>query len=316
MEAIRVCIYDKEEPFAKSLAALLNRYGEGKYKVIAFTDQKLLKEHMQQRTFHIFISSDMQLIREVKQQMPQIYLLWLREKEDEELPEIRKNISTWNMISKYAGAKKICHVVEQTTSKLVCAVGVERPVVAIYSPVGRCGKTEFALSLASKGAKREWLYIGLEDYGAVLNQDVVLQSYEWEDEFLYHIKERDEEKLKDLIERCQGVIPSLFSPFDGKQLNREDWAWIVDVMQKQTCYWGTIFDIGTGILQDLDWLNFFDAILVPYVAEADEKKEKFIRIIQAYGQDEILEKVIFLNMKDKESVRKQKEKMQYGNAKG
>ena len=80
--------------------------------------------------------------------------------------------------------------------------------------------------------------------------------------------------------------------------------------------WGTIFDIGTGILQDINWLDSFDWILVPFLAEEPQKKEKFVRVLQAYGKQFLLEKMVFLDMTNDKEVTKQREKMIYGKANG
>lgn len=311
MQVVRICVYDEEESFACALAAILNRYGEGKYKAGAYTEIGLLTDAVRQQNHPILLSSDMALLQMMKKEVPNLVTLLLQES-GEVLYGREPGIDF--CVSKYAGAKKISNVMEQAISKIYCSIRTEHPVIAMFSPVGRCGKTKFALSLGCTEAKRRWLYVGMEEYGSVINDITEYESCEWQDELLYFIKERDTEKIMQILECCQGILPSIFSPFDGRQMTREDWEWIVDLMRKQSFCWGTVFDIGTGILQDIDWLDSFDWVLVPFLAGEPQKKEKFVRVLQAYGKQFLLEKMVFLDMTNDKEVTKQREKMIYGKA--
>lgn len=347
MEVCKICVYDTDKRFARQLAAFISRQGEGKYQVIAYTSKELVLEHISNRQIDICVGTDLVMLYELLSRQPQLFGVWLQENnancislpeknvdgkpltkkiekgmplleilnrqaisEMQEVSEMQA-ISNIQVVSKYAGARAITEIIWQLTKQIVRRETMSSMVVAMYSPVGRCGKTTFARSLAE--GKNGWLYIGLEDYGCVENINVQ-GEFEWIDSFLYFAKERNEEKIFARMEQSGGVIASAFSPFDTKVLDKEDWEWLVTVLKKQTSYSGTIFDLGTGVLQDASWLSVFDYILVPYLEEPDaqQKRKKMMKLFDVYGQIKVAEKIIFLNMENEQELLERKEKMQYG----
>jgi hypothetical protein len=312
MDTVKICIYDREENYANRLAAFIGRQGEGRYKVSAFTNPELFLETMANRKFNILVGTNVELLEYAKQCQKDMQILWLKEGEEECTSGYSVHESA--MVSKYAGAKMISNMVEKAAAKIMQMSVTARPVVAMYSPVGRCGKTGFALDLLGEEGENGWLYVGLEDYGCVGNQRENDREFEWQDSFLYFVKERDREKLSELVEESGGVIPSAFSPFDIKEIEKEDWEWLLELFRQQTQYVGTIFDIGTGVLKRAEFLAFFDTILVPYIQEntALLKMRKFENLLKVFGMTELLEKMICLDMGNPQEVLRRKEEMRYG----
>lgn len=301
MRTVKICVYDEEECFAMRLAAFLNRQGGGRLSVTAVTNSEKLLE---MKPFDLLIATDLNLLYEMKKRNESLHILWLQEKE-EMSPALHREMTACASISRYAGAGKICRMVEKTAAHIAQAAPVSVPVSAIYSPVGRCGKTSFALAVA-QNAECRWLYIGMEDYGC-------LETAMTGDSFLYFVKERDKDRLFETIGKCQGIIPSAFSPFDSKMLDSGDWEWLIETMRGYTDFGGILFDVGTGILQELSWLTLFDLVLVPYLKEsaALRKKEKFEALMDVYGLTELRERIWFIDMGNEEEIRDTKRKLGY-----
>lgn len=309
MRTVKVCVYDEEEQYAKQLSAFLNRQGEGRFQVTAITSMDCFWEYVENRSFDILLSANPELLCQMKQQQ-NIQVLWL--KEEEKVSVFDREIAGEAAISRYAGARKISQRVEQAAARIYQTAGQAVPVVGIYSPVGRCGKTQFALEVACNPECR-WLYIGMEDYGLMehsLENEGMEQAG---DAFLFFIKERNKEKFIRIIEECQGIVPSAFSPFDIKILDKKDWEWIIRTLRGYAGVSGVLVDIGTGVLQDFSWLSLFDYILVPYLQEesAIRKKEKFENLLEAYQMVEIQEKLQFMDMGNEEEIREKKQEMGY-----
>lgn len=309
MRTVKVCVYDEEEQYAKQLSAFLNRQGEGRLQVTAITSMDCFWEYVKNRSFDILLSANPELLCQMKQQQ-NIQILWLRE--EEKVSVFDREITGEAAISRYAGARKISQRVEQAAARIYHKARQAVPVVGIYSPVGRCGKTQFALEVA-RNPECRWIYIGMEDYGWLDQSQEKEDMTQAGDAFLFFIKEQDKENFIRVIEECQGIVPSAFSPFDIKILDQKDWEWMIQTLRGYTGAGGVLMDIGTGVLQDFSWLSLFDYILVPYLNEtgAIRKKVKFEKLLEAYQMQEIQEKIQFMDMGNEEEIREKKQEMGY-----
>lgn len=306
MHAVKVCVYDEDERFAKQLAACLNRQGEGNLFVTAVTDAENLWEYMGRHPYDILLAGNPELLLKIKQVKENIQIIWLRE--EERPSSVTREVAEAASVSRYAGVRRIGQMVEMAANHVHQLTKQSVPVAAIYSPVGRCGKTAFAMEVADN-PERRWMYIGMEDYGIFRDG-----KEDAGDAFLYYIKERNPEMLFQLVKNCQGILPSAFSPFDSKLLDFEDWKWSIETMRQLTDFWGVLFDVGTGVLQEVSWLMVFDYVIVPYLKEeqALRKKEKFEALLKACGLEEDKERFQFVDMGNEEEIRKKKQEMGCG----
>ncbi|MCM1180268.1 MAG: hypothetical protein NC347_08445 [Clostridium sp.] len=310
MRTVKVCVYDEEENYARQLSSLLNRKGEGRFRVTAVTNIDSLWEYMGTRQIDILLAANWELLCQVRQWKRDIYILWLRE--EEPYPAVSREIPAAASISRYAGVRRIYQMVEGAAAQLSKVTECGALTAAVYSPVGRCGKTRFALEVVRE-SDGKWVYIGMEDYGCIWQPDMEDNPAKRGDTFLYFVKERKKENLYQVIEECNGIVPSAFSPFDSKSLNGQDWEWLMDAMRAYRGCGGVLFDVGTGILQEPAWLFLFDVILVPYLQDKQSlgKKEKFEMFIEAYGLLEIKEKLRFVDMGNEEEIRERKKELEY-----
>lgn len=301
MKTVRIGIFDEEEAYAGKLSAYLNRMGNGSWNVAAFTDKKAMEEYTNRKKVDILAGTDRELLKKLKGQNNSIQIIWLKEKEEENRRYSGRENTEILSVCRYNSAKMIGKIIGETAAKILTSKDTKRPVVAIYSPVGRCGKTSFALNIAKNENFGKWLYIGMEDYSYLREgrgENVDLDS------FLYFVKERNQEKIHFLLQGGQGMIPSAFSPFDAKQINETDIKWLIDVLQQMEMCSGILFDMGTGILQELGWLSLFDYILVPFLSgeESMGKRQHFEQLVDAYELEDVKEKMRFLNMENKKEV--------------
>lgn len=305
MNGIRICVYDNDKEYARRLATMISRYGEGNYKVSAFDNKEDLLSQVQKKVFQIFIGDSFEF--EGMLQNVTEYVIHLVENEID-YTDVSQRKGKRITVSKYAGARVISRQVECFAMELCAYKKKGNQLIAIYSPVGRCGKTQFALSLGKEEYGRKWLYIGFEDYGVIGNSEKEISDSLWETSFLYYVKERNTEGVNQVIENGRGILLSSFSPMDGKQLTEEDFIWMVQTIREQQYYSGIVFDIGTGVLQSLEWLDLFDDIFVPYIPNdmALLKKDKFNQVLRASELEYVMEKIIYLNMSKQEDIDEQR----------
>lgn len=159
----------------------------------------------------------------------------------------------------------------------------EKGIYAVYSPLGRSGKTSFALSYARE---HSFFYLGMEDYGLAGESENTMG------EILYYIRSR-KEKLTDMMleisELWQNVrllkSPPLFQ--DVKQLSFEDYRWFFQQIRAEENFPSCIIDFGTGCLPDFEIFTLFDRIYVPVLdgsVESEKLKVFWNLLFEIYGE--------------------------------
>jgi len=145
----------------------------------------------------------------------------------------------------------------------------EQQIVAVYSPLGRSGKTSFALAYAKE---HSFFYIGMEEYGIITN-DFCLEGG-----LLYHIKNRKKDLMDHLAamtEDWEGIrvigSPVLFT--DIRHLTGEDFAWFLDELRSREDMPSVIMDFGSNCLVHLEILDLFDQVYVPILSGVMEERK-------------------------------------------
>lgn len=264
MQKIKIGVLDKEREYVTKLAAYLQQYGKGKWDLSAFTDEKLLNDFLEKRMLDILVGTDRRSLLN-RHGNRDLTRLWLAD----EKGDYGKKEDNFHTIYRFQSteeiAKCIAGIVKQQQK---CMLG-NKQMVALYSPVGRCGKTSLALDVVKNRLYGKWLYVGMEDYSSFVDSSQKVIS----DEFLYYWKEHREEKLQSVLEQVEDVLVTGTSYFDVKQMETEDITWFQAVLQK-TDYIGAIFDIGSGVMKSFQMLQAFDVILVPYLEEETARIKK------------------------------------------
>lgn len=300
MHTIKIGILDEEQEYVKMLAAYLGQYGKGRWSTAAFTDKEVLNRYLDNGQLDILAGTDREVLKQLQRVYDNLSYLWLSDRRETD----RKEMGFYE-IYRYESARAVGKMLESIVVQMRMAAGQEKPMVAIYSPIGRCGKTTLALDVVQNGDYGRWLYIGMEDYSS-FSEESLPEGMEIKveaDDFFYYVKERREEKLLALVKQSNGIIASGRSLFDTRQMESEDVAWLKDVLQKSD-YGGVIFDMGTGILMELDILSLFDILVVPYLKGeiSTIKKQGFERLLILHGMETLQEKITYINMSNQDEL--------------
>lgn len=302
MVTVRIGVFDKEASYAGKLSVYLNRMGKGSWSAAAFTDKEVMERCIKKGKLDILAGTDREVLKSFRDRHKELYIVWLREGEGETFGGSDANVFS---VCRYTSAGAIGKTIGEAAARLLTGTDEKKSMVAVYSPIGRCGKTTMALNIVRNENFGKWLYIGMEDYGFLETEEKEdWLQYPEPDNFLYFVKERNQEKLYALLSSGRDIIPSAFSPFDTKQVDEADIKWLFTLLQQIEMYSGVLFDIGTGILQQPEWLAMFDHVVVPFLPERVSmgKKTRFEQLIDAYNLEELKEKMTFLNMGNKEEV--------------
>lgn len=300
MHTIKIGILDEEQEYVKMLAAYLGKYGKGRWSTAAFTDKEVLNRYLDNGQLDILAGTDREELKRLQRIYDNLSYLWLSNRK-----ETGKKEMGFYEIYRYESARAVGKMLESIVMQMRMAAGQEKPMVAIYSPVGRCGKTTLALEVVHGEDYGRWLYIGMEDYSSFSGEQ---SSEEIEtgidpDDFFYYVKERQEETLLTLVKQSNGIIGSGSSLFDTRQIESEDVVWLKNVLQKSD-YGGVVFDMGTGILMEPDIFSLFDCLVVPYLKGEISmiKKQNFEKLLMLHGLEALQEKITYINMSNQNEV--------------
>lgn len=292
MGRIKIGIFDKERLYVERLSVYLDQFGDGLWSVVGFTDEGLLKKYLVDKRISLLMGTDRRYVEQLNELFPDICYVWLADNKTGGKGQDRRSLGIYS-VYRYQSAKAVGQAIKDIVVYMGIIKSTSKKSVVIYSPVGRCGKTSMARKYIKEGQIGNWLYVGMEDYSYLDEED----KYSAED-FLYYVKDRNEQAVCDILERNSGIIPSPFSPFDTRLIDRNDVEWFLDIFEKQSFYRGVIFDIGTGVMQNLNVLLAFDHVVVPYIDNdlSMEKRKQFEELIRAYELNELLDKIHYLNM--------------------
>ena len=152
---------------------------------------------------------------------------------------------------------------------------------AVISPIGRCGKTNLAVSLCMNDEVRGGLYVGMEEYSAFHDHEDVLANV------IYLVKQRSpdltgymEQNIVELEE--YSVLGYLGSYIDALELDSEDMVWLIDEFRRWGRYTTVVFDMGQAVLKDLAILGAFDEIMVPELK--DELSQDKLGMFEGSGE--------------------------------
>lgn len=168
---------------------------------------------------------------------------------------------------------------------------------AVISPIGRCGKTNLAVSLCMNDEVRGGLYVGMEEYSAFHDHEDVLANV------IYLVKQRSpdltgymEQNIVELEE--YSVLGYLGSYIDALELDTEDVVWLIDEFRRWGRYTTVVFDMGQAVLKDLEILGAFDEIMVPELKDelSQDKLGMFERVLERRELGKIARRLHRLNV--------------------
>jgi len=168
--------------------------------------------------------------------------------------------------------------------------------IGIYSPIGRIGKTGFALALGKEIAKKKrTLYLNLEEYSGFA--DLYPAVGDWTlSELMYFMKQKKPAvgwKLDGMI--CTlgelDYIPPLRSPVEYENIKREDWKALMDLLEKESRYEVVILDLSGAVDGWYELLEECSGVYTP--VETDEtaaaKLRQYEETLKLMEREQILE---------------------------
>ncbi len=271
-------IYDEDKAYMISLMNHINSDRENPFLALAFSGQEELRDYLCENRLDVLLI-DEKIYADIWQELGAQRCVILSGERQSGVREI----SGAAVLFKYSRASDIV----QGIIKYMDADVPERSrrlfrSYGVISPVGRCGKTNLAISLCMDDEVRGGLYIGMEEFSSFDDRHDVISN------IIYLVKERAARFAEYVDEHVvklddYSVLGYMRSYMDAIELTGEDVRWMIDQFREWGRYTTVVFDIGQAVLKDLSVLSAFDVVIVPELSDeqSQEKISTFERLLES-----------------------------------
>lgn len=212
-------------------------------------------------------------------------------------------------VSKYQSSDSVIREVmavyaaENQEKKPSLVVKKETKIIGVYSPVGRCRKTSFALILGQLLARdRNVLYLNLESCAGF--EALFDMTYDRSlSDVIYYLRQKNENLIHHLratvctMENLDYIPPVPF-PQDIASVTMAEWRQLIEVIRQESMYEFLILDIGDGVEDVCGMLDLCDHIYMPvrqdYVSQS--KIAQFENLMAVCNRQEVLDKMVKLKL--------------------
>ena len=250
-------VCDTEMEYARNFMEYLNQKRNIPFEVHAFSSAEMFLEFAKNNETEILLISDKAMKEEIRRYpIRQIIIL----SEGVHSPVLDQ----YPAGDKYQSSEKVirevmaCYGVENGVDTSPALLPKkEMRIIGIYSPVGRTQKTSFALT------RQE-------------NQGIIY-------------------KLGGMVQSMQNLdyLPPAASPMDIQTAKYEEWKWLFQEIEKNSSYEVLILDLGDGVADLYQILDFCNEIYVPTRNDviSAAKMEQFENLLRRWDCQSVLDKM-------------------------
>lgn len=299
-----LAICDLEEAYACNLTEYLNQRRNMPFEVQAFTNLESLGDFAKNHPIELLLISADAMCDEVKQwEIGRIIILsegeYPEQYEDE--PFVYKYQASDSLM------EEVMNYYAAATPKIPLTVSsgieIKADILAVYSPLGRVGKTAFALTLGEMLAERKHvLYLNLEDYNGF--EGVFCQNYRADlSDLIYFTRQKDGNlmfKLNGMLQTFDNLdyIPPAFSPSDLRDVTWREWMDFFHKLIVSGGYEILILDMGYQVEERYQILRHCRKIYMPVLDDSASRSKilQFEKNLGALDCQEVLQKICRLHL--------------------
>lgn len=284
-----IAVCDSEAGYAGTLAEYLNTRKKLPFRAEAFTDPEKFCRYACKNQPEFLLIAEESLSTQVQAlQIPHLIVLSSdRETEYREQKCIYKYQSAESLIREV-----MAYCQESVFADTSCSYEKKVQLIGVYSPLGRCGKTLFALTAGQIwGESRNVLYLNMEDYSGkqIFPEEDNLQNLS---ELFYYLRQgKTLPALPDLTHSWGSLdyISPVSSFEDLRNISFKEWTALFAYLEKESSYHILVLDIGNGIDQLFSILDLCTQIYMPVLDDwiSRQKIEQFKKI--AFSLSDTLE---------------------------
>ena len=267
MKQFNLLIYETEEEFLLSLMESMNSDPSFPFLAMGFSDLEKAMEYLGENEVSLILSCEKEAFLG---QQRVVYFSREAVMEEEREKKIYKYQSVTNL-------KKALYYTFQDA----VYIESEKPgnMILVYSPLGRCGKTSFALALSGLSGEKPNLYLAFEEVSSIKEEGQM-------EEIILAIKER----MDNVVSKVQAlsvrngnreILSASRSFFDSRVLQYEDWEWFLGQLKKSGFFERIVVDMGNGCLTDFRILSLFGRWYLPVLGDelSVRKMERFEELL-------------------------------------
>lgn len=262
-----LAIYDLDVEYANCLMEYISDKQGIPFRTMAFTEKEALLEYTAEQYVDILLISAAAMEDRIAQQnIGKIILLSAGNIFSEYIgySSIYKYQSTENIIREVLDYYADVH---QDNGMIAIPKG-NTDIIGVYSPIGRTGKTTFALTLGQVLATDySVLYINMEEFSAF--DKIFEKNYPGDlSDLMYFFKQNPEVlpiKLQAVVNNLHGMdyIPPLVYSVDLRNINTEEWVDLISRIASIGTYDKIVLDLGSMVKDVFKVLDMCSVVYTP-----------------------------------------------------
>lgn len=289
-----MAVYDLDLFYAKRFADVMNQKENVPFAVMAFSSLERLRQYAGEHPIELLLISS-QVNREEIRDLGIGQVITLTEGDsqepDKDCPSVYKYQSSSGIIREVMACYSAGDEPAQTKD------GKTASVIGVYSPVGRCLKTSFALTLGQlMASERRVLYVTLEDYSGL----AAMTGEEYKSDFsdvLYYFSQGNLNfmRLSGIVHSIGNMdyIPPARYPEDLAHISPEQMAELVRNLASGSGYEIIILDVGNYGHQAAPILSACQIVYMPVKEDgiSSAKIREFEEYMERTGNSGGLDKI-------------------------
>ncbi|MEY8339432.1 hypothetical protein AALB16_15680 [Lachnospiraceae bacterium 62-35] len=287
-----MAVYDGDEGYAERLADFINSTEKIPLRVVAFTSLERLKRYGEDHDIEILLVGSAMDRKEIEQ-ISSAHTIILSEggTEGETYPAIYKYQSSHNVIREVMACYGEREVINENS---FLAIG---KIVGVYSPVNRCLKTSFALTLGQILSQEEkTIYINLEDCsGLSVLMNEMFRGDLSDILYFYRQGKYNWARLSSIVYTWGSLdyVPPARYPEDLCQMEAADMGEFLSDMAKSSSYRTIVVDVGQFGRKAADLLEVCDRVYMPIKEDSvsTAKLEEFETYLEVSGHRQLKERI-------------------------
>ncbi len=303
MRKIILTICDREERYAEKLGEYFKQKQGIPFEILIFTDSDIFWNFFEQKEIGFLLLSEETVDKQKLEKFKGCVVILSD-------GSVSSELLRYPSICKYQSCDQIFEEIlkvyaehnTEKTEKPVHLLKKETRLLAVYSPVRRCGKTGFAITIGQILAEKyPVLYLNLEPVAGYKN-DSDLEDQADISDLIYLFRQNRSNFLYQLgavakkIRKLDYIPPGI--GWDLTKVKTEEWINMIKEIFKYSTYEIMILDVDESVENLPKLLNFCEKIYMPVLEEetAKEKIEQYEKMIAKSPNIELLQKTVKISL--------------------
>ncbi|MDO4343549.1 MAG: hypothetical protein Q4C50_01975 [Eubacteriales bacterium] len=294
MKKQKFAILDMETTYALHLMDYLAEHQGTALETMVFDSMESLKHYVRQSALDLLLVSERMMCDEIRRMnIGKIIVLAEGDAADtEDCPAVYKYQPSDSLVAEVMSCYAFQEIPQAKFLKKK-----QTKVYGVYSPVGRCGKTCFALTLGQILSRRQpVLYLNLEDYAGFTDLMGKEAPSDLSD-VMYFVRQNRGNivmKLSSALQKLGGMdyIAPTFQAADLREIDVAEWMRLLDELIAYSQYEAVILDIGQTVKELFLLLSQCHRIYMPVCTDmiSEAKICQYEQLLQEMEYGELLEK--------------------------